>query len=67
MQASSLYLNMGYYHIELSPVAKQICTIVLPCENYDYQKLHMGICNSPGIFQEIYSNFSKGLTWYVRT
>ena len=28
--ASSLDLNTGYYHIELSPGAKQICTILLP-------------------------------------
>jgi hypothetical protein len=28
--ATSLDLNMGYYHIELSPHSKQLCTIVLP-------------------------------------
>ena len=54
--ASSLDLNMRYYHIELSPGAKQICTIVLPWGNYEYQKLHMGVCNSSYIFQE---NISK--------
>ena len=27
---TSLDLNMGYYHIELSPDSKRICTIVLP-------------------------------------
>ena len=50
--ASSLDLNMGYYLIELSPGAKQLYTIVLPWVKYKYQKLHMGVCNSPDIFQE---------------
>ena len=50
--ASYWDLNMGYYHIELSLGAKQICTIVLPWGKYKYQKLHMGICNSSDIFQE---------------
>ena len=31
--ATSLDLNMGYYHIELSPESKKLCTIVLPWEN----------------------------------
>ena len=54
--ASSLGLNMGYHYIELSPVSKQLCTIVLPWGKYDYQKLLMGVCNSPDIFQ---ANISK--------
>ena len=28
--ASSLDLNMGYYHIELTPNAHKLCTIVMP-------------------------------------
>jgi hypothetical protein len=50
--ATSLDLNMGYYHIELSPHSKKLCTIVLPWGKYEYQKLPMGLCNSPDIFQE---------------
>jgi transposase InsO family protein len=50
--ATSLDLNMGYYHIELSPFSKQLCTIVLPWGKYEYQRLPMGLCNSPDIFQE---------------
>ena len=50
--ATSLDLNMGYYHIELDPHSKQLCTIVLPWGKYEYQKLPMGLCNSPDIFQE---------------
>ena len=51
---------MGYYHIELSPEAKQLCTIVLPWVTYKYQKLHMGVCNSPDIFQENISELFDG-------
>ena len=50
--ATSLDLNMGYYHIELHPDSKKLCTIVLPWGKYEYNKLPMGLCNSPDIFQE---------------
>ena len=29
-----------------------LCTIVLPWGKYEYQRLPMGLCNSPDIFQE---------------
>ena len=50
--ATSLDLNMGYYHIELSPFSRELCTIVLPWGKYEYQRLPMGLANSPDIFQE---------------
>ena len=59
--ATSLDLNMGYYHIELSPDSKRLCTIVLPWGKYEYQKLPMGLCNSPDIFQEKTSELMVGL------
>ena len=49
---TSLDLNMGYYHIKLSPNSKQLCTIVLPWGKYKYQRLPMGLCNSPDISGE---------------
>ena len=42
--ATSLDLNMGYYHIELSPDSKKLCTVVLPWGKYEYQRLPMGLC-----------------------
>jgi len=63
--ATSLDLNMGYYHIELSPRSKELCTIVLPWGKYEYQKLPMGLCNSPDIFQEKMSTLLGDLE-YVR-
>jgi hypothetical protein len=57
--AMTLDLNMGYYHIELSPFSKYLCTIVMPYGKYEYQHLLVGLCNSPDIFQEhMYEIFS---------
>ena len=63
--ATSLDLNMGYYHIELSPHSKELCMIVLPWGKYKYQRLPMGLCNSPDIFQEKMSTLMQDLE-YVR-
>ena len=52
---------MGYYHIELCPDSKKLCTIVLPWGKYEYQKLPMGLSNSPDIFQENMSNLFRDL------
>ena len=62
---TSLDLNMGYYHIELSPNSKKLCTIILPWGKYEYQRLPMGLCNSPDIFQEKMSTLFQELE-YVR-
>ena len=59
---------MGQYHIELSPFSKKLCTIVLPWGKYEYQKyqkLPMGLSNSPDIFQEKMNELFSGLE-YVR-
>ena len=64
--ATSLDLNMGYYHIELHPESKKLCTLVFPWGKYEPQKLPMGLANSPDIFQEKMSTLFQDLT-YVRT
>ena len=66
MYATSLDLNMGYYHILLSPFSSTLCTVVLPWGKYEYLRLPMGLCNSPDIFQEKMSELMTGLE-YVRT
>ena len=43
---------MGYYHIQLHPDSRKLCTIVLPWGKYEYNKLPVGLNNSPDIFQE---------------
>ena len=65
--ANSLDLNMGYYHIKLCPFSRKLCTIVLPRRGkYENQKLPMGLCNSPDIFQEKINELYNCLE-YVRT
>ena len=59
--ATSLDLNMGYYHIELTPNAAHLCTAVLPWGKYEYVHLPMGLCNSPDIFQEKMTELMEGL------
>ena len=58
---TTLDLNMGYYHIELSAKSKELCTIVNQWVKYEYQRLSMGLCNSPDIFQENMSELFVGL------
>ena len=50
--ASSLDLNMGYYHIKLCPFSRKLCTIVFSWGKYEYKILPMGLCNSSDISQE---------------
>ena len=50
--ATSLDLNMGYYHIRLSENASNLCTIILPRGKYQYKRLWMGVANSPESFQQ---------------
>jgi hypothetical protein len=47
--ATCLDLHMGYYYISLTEFSKSLCTIVLPYGTYKYQRLPMGLCNSPDI------------------
>jgi hypothetical protein len=59
--ATSSDLNMGYYHILLTPNASRLCTMVLPWGKYEYLRLPMGLRNSPDIFQEKMSELMQGL------
>ena len=61
--ATSLDLNMGYYHIQLTPNSRRLCTIVMPWGKYEYQRLPMGLSNSPDIFQENMSGLMQGLNF----
>ena len=61
MFATSLDLNMGYYHMLLTPYSSRLCTIVLPWGKYEYLRLPMGLCISPDIFQEKMSLLMGGL------
>ena len=60
--ATSLDLNMGYYHLELSTKSRELCTIVPPFGKYEYQRIPVGLCNSPDIFQEKMNELFEGLS-----
>ena len=49
--ATSLYLNIGYYHIHLSKNASNFCTIILPWGKYRYNRLPIRVTNLLDIFQ----------------
>ena len=49
--ATSLEFNVGYYHIDLSEEASNLCTIILPRKKYQYKHLPMGVSNPQYIFQ----------------
>ena len=51
--------------MKLCPISRRLCTIVLPWGKFEYQKLPMGLCNSPDIFQEKMNELFIGLE-YVR-
>ena len=59
--ATSLDLHIGHYHIKLCSFSRKPCTIVLPWSEYEYQKLLMGLCNSPDIFQGKMNKLFNGL------
>jgi hypothetical protein len=52
---------MGCYHIELSDASKELCTIAAQWGKYECQRLPMGSCNSPDIFQEKMNDLPDGL------
>lgn len=59
--ATTLDLCMGYYHITLTDAAKKICTITTPFGKYEYNRLPMGCCIAPDIFQERMSTLMDDL------
>ena len=50
--ATSLDLNMGYHHVQLTPNSCLLSRIVLPLGKYEYRWLPMGVSIAPIIFQE---------------
>ena len=58
--ATSLDLNMGYYHIRLSKNAGNLYTIILPWEKYRYKRLPTGVANLPHIFQQEMNDLFHG-------
>ena len=49
--ATSINLNMGYYHTQISENTSNLCTIILPWEKYCCKCQPMGVAKSPDILQ----------------
>ena len=63
--ATSLDLNMGYYHIRFINHASNMFTIILLWGKYHHKCLPMGVSNSPDILQEKMNEMLCGLE-YIR-
>ena len=63
--ATSLYLNMGYYHIRLSKNASNLCMIILPWVKYCYNRLPIGVANSPEIFDQKMNDLFHGFEFIL--
>jgi hypothetical protein len=57
---TALDLNMGCCHIKLSDASKELCTIAAQWGKCERQRLPMGSCNSPDIFQEEMNDLLDG-------
>ena len=61
--ATSLDLNMGYYHLELDAHSQKLCTIVVPFGKFQYNRMPMGFCVTV-IFQEKMNELFEGLNFF---
>ena len=57
---TSLDLNMGYYHIQLTEDASNLCTIIPPQGKNRYKRLTRGVANSQYIFQQKMNDLFQG-------
>ena len=64
--ATSLDLNMVYYHIQSRKNASNLCTIIRLLGKYCYKHLPIGVDNSPDIFQQKMNYLFHGFE-FIRT
>ena len=56
----SLDLNKGYYYIQLSKNASNLCAIIITWGKYNYKHLPTQISNSPDILQHKMNDLFNG-------
>ena len=61
----TLDLIMGYYNILLTDAANKVCKIITPFGSYKYNRLPMGVCTAPDIFQEQMSALMDDLYFFI--
>ena len=58
--ATSLDLNMWYYHIWITEDASNWCTIIFSWRKYCYKRLPIGVASSPDIFKQKNNDLFQG-------
>ena len=58
---SKIDVSMHYYTFELDEEARNLCTICTPFGNYRYNRLPMGVSQSPDIAQEVMEDLFRAL------
>ena len=49
---STLDLKNGFFHVPVGESSRKYTAFVVPTGQYEFLKMHFGLCNSPAVFQK---------------